>query len=291
LRHLRSAAVMAAIVALGACQDDGTSVRPAGDQPLHPEGYNASASAKQGFIIGRDGKPMAIAYIVRDGNAIWDGDIDLGPAEWVSPTASEALRRKDHDGGARLGVAIDGSSTRWPGGVVPYVIPTNFPSPSRITNAISHIESNTNGVDFVARTNQTAYVTFRTSTGCSSNVGRTGSVQYVNLASGCSTGSTIHELLHALGMFHEHTRCDRDSFVRINTANIQSGYSNNFTKQCTGATDYSSYAEGSIMHYPPTAFSVNGLPTIVSLRGLDSQMGQRTGMNSTDRATINTLYP
>jgi hypothetical protein len=282
---------MAAIIALGACQDDGTSVRPAEVQPLHPEGYNASVSAKQGFIIGRDGKAMAITYVVRDGNAIWDGDIDLGPAEWISPTASEAVRRKDGDGGARLGVAIDGSSTRWAGGVVPYVIPSNFPSPSRITNAISHIESNTTGVDFVLRTNQTSYITFRTSSGCSSNVGRTGSVQYVNLASGCTTGNTIHELLHALGMFHEHTRCDRDSFVQINTANILSGYSGNFTKQCTNATDYSTYAEGSIMHYPPTAFSSNGLPTIVSLRGLDSQMGQRTGMNSTDKATINTLYP
>jgi hypothetical protein len=282
---------MAAIVALGACQDDGTSVRPAEVQPLHPEGYNASASAKQGFIIGRDGKAMAITYVVRDGNAIWDGDIDLGPAEWISPTASEALRRKDRDGGARLGVAIDGSSSRWAGGVVPYVIPSNFPSPSRITNAISHIESNTTGVDFVLRTNQSSYVTFRTSSGCSANVGRTGSVQYVNLASGCSTGNTIHELLHVLGMFHEHTRCDRDTYVRINTANILSGYSGNFTKQCTNATDYSTYAEGSIMHYPPTAFSSNGLPTIVSLRGLDSQMGQRTGMNSTDKATINTLYP
>jgi hypothetical protein len=291
LRHLRSAAVMAAIVALGACQDDGTGIRPDEQQLAHPEGYSASAASLKGFIIGRDGKPMEISYVVRDGSAIWDGDIDLGPAEWVSATAAEALRRKERNEGPRLGVAIDGSTRRWPGGVVPYVIPSNFPSPSRITSAISHIESNTNGVDFVTRTNQSAYVTFRTSSGCSSSVGRTGSVQYVNLASGCSTGNTIHELLHALGMFHEHTRCDRDSFVRINTANIASGYSNNFTKQCTGATDYSTYAEGSIMHYPPTAFSVNGLPTIVSLRGLDSQMGQRTGMNSTDRATINTLYP
>ena len=121
-------------------------------------------------------------------------------------------------------------------------------------------------------------------------MGRIGGRQYVNLASGCSTGNTIHELLHALGMFHEHTRCDRDTYVIINTANIQSGYGSNFTKQCTNASDYSTYAEGSIMHYGATAFTVNGLPTIVSRRGLDSQMGQRSGMNSTDNSTINTLY-
>lgn len=293
MRHIRTAAAMAAIAALAACQDDPAAVRPDEGALLaaHPEGYTARSAPLRGFIIGRDGKPMEISYRVEHGSAIWDGDIDLGPAEWISPTAAEALRRKNSDEGPRLGVVIDGSTRRWPGGVVPYVIPSGFPSPSRITSAISHIEANTSGVDFVARTNQSAYVTFRTSTGCSSSVGRTGSVQYVNLASGCSTGNTIHELLHALGMFHEHTRCDRDTYVRINTANIQSGYSGNFTKQCTSATDYGSYAEGSIMHYPGNAFSSNGLPTIVSLRGLDSQMGQRSGMNGTDISTINTIYP
>lgn len=291
MHHFRSAAVLAAIVALGACQDATTSVTP--DQPLRtwqPEGYPGLAPSHKGFIIGRDGKAMEIVYEIREGHAIWEGDIDLGPAEWVSPTAAEALRRKDNDEGPRLGVAIDGSSYRWTNGVVPYAISSSLPSQYRVTDAIAHIEANTSGVDFVPRTSQSSYIFVRSSSGCSSNVGRIGGVQYVNLASGCSTGNTIHELLHALGMFHEHTRCDRDSYVIINTANIATGYSGNFTKQCTNASDYSSYAEGSIMHYGAYAFSKNGLPTIVSRRGLDSQMGQRSGMNSTDISTINTLY-
>lgn len=288
MRHLRPLAAVA-LLAAAACQDAGTDVRP--EQPSitpQPEGYAVRGEVHNGWIIGRDGNPMEVSYEIQHGSAIWEGDIDLGPVEWISRTAEEAVQRKAR-GGARLGVAIDGTSYRWPGGVVPYVIPSGFPSPSRITSAISHIEANTD-VDFVVRTTQAAYVEFRTSTGCSSNVGRIGGRQYVNLASGCSTGNTIHELLHALGMFHEHTRCDRDTYVTINTANIQSGYANNFTKQCTNATDYSSYAEGSIMHYGSTAFSSNGLPTIVSKRGLTSQMGQRSGMNSTDISTINTLY-
>jgi hypothetical protein len=292
VRQLRPFAAFAALAIAAACQDAGTAARP--DQASiksQPEGFASRGPVHTGWIIGRDGKPMEITYEIQNGQAIWEGDIDLGPAEWISGTAEEALGRARRKDGPRLGVAIDGTSYRWPGGVVPYVIPANFPSPSRITNAIAHIESNTGIVDFVARTTQANYVEFRTSTGCSSNVGRIGGRQYVNLASGCSTGNTIHELLHALGMFHEHTRCDRDTYVTINTANIQSGYSGNFTKQCTNASDYSTYAEGSIMHYGPTAFSSNGLPTIVSKRGLDSQMGQRTAMNSTDKTTINTLYP
>ena len=289
MRYLRSAAAVA-LLFTAACQDTGTGARPEQASLTDaPEGYAVRGQAQTGWIIGQNGKPMEVIYEIQNGSAIWEGDIDLGPAEWISRTAQEAVQRKA-SGGARLGVAIDGTSYRWPGGVVPYVLSSSFPTPSRVTNAIAHIEANTTGIDFVVRTTQSNYIEFRTSTGCSSNVGRIGGRQYVSLASGCSTGNTIHELLHALGMFHEHTRCDRDSFVIINTANIQSGYSGNFTKQCTNATDYSSYAEGSIMHYGAYAFSSNGLPTIVSRRGLDSQMGQRTGMNSTDISTMETLY-
>lgn len=289
MRHLGSVAAFA-LLFTAACQDSGTGARPEQASVTgSPEGYAVRGEAHTGWIIGQNGKPMEVTYEIQHGSAIWEGDIDLGPAEWISRTANEAVQRKA-SGGARLGVAIDGTSYRWPGGVVPYVIPSGFPTPSRITNAIAHIEANTSGIDFVVRTNQSNYIQFRTSTGCSSNVGRIGGRQYVNLASGCSTGNTIHELLHALGMFHEHTRCDRDSYVIINTANITSGYSGNFTKQCTGSSDYGTYAEGSIMHYGAYAFSSNGQPTIVSRRGLDSQMGQRSGMNSTDISTMETLY-
>lgn len=289
MRVLRSATVLALLAAAAAC-DDGV-VRPEAAARLdsRPEGFPTPGELRNGFVLGRDGSPTNVSFAVHEGRAIFEGDIDLGPAEQIPASAEQAAR-----GGAltpRLGVVRDGSSARWPSGRVPYVIASNLPSPSRVTDAIAHIEANTGRVDFVPRTNETDYIYVRTSTGCSSSVGRVGGVQYVNLASGCSTGNTIHELLHALGMFHEHTRCDRDSFVTINLSNVTSGYENNFTRQCTNATDYSSYAEGSIMHYGAYAFSKNGLPTIVSKRGLDSQMGQRSGMNSTDRATIDLVYP
>lgn len=290
MRPIRTAASFAAFLALAACGDAGTGAaldQPARSAPV--EGYAFRGPLQTGWIIGENGQPMEVVYEVQHGHAIWEGDIDLGPAEWVARTREESLQKRSD--GARYGVAIDGSTRRWPSGVVPYVIQSSLPNKARVTDAMAHITANTNKVRFVQRTTQAAYVEFRTSTGCSSSVGRTGSRQYVNLADGCSTGNTIHEILHALGMFHEQTRCDRDTYVTIHTANIQAGYENNFTKQCTNATDYSSYAEGSIMHYPGTAFSKNGLPTITSKRGLDSQMGQRSGMNSTDRSTINTLYP
>ena len=43
-------------------------------------------------------------------------------------------------------------------------------------------------------------------------------------AGGCTNiGIVAHELIHALGFYHEQSRNDRDSFVTVNYNNILSG--------------------------------------------------------------------
>lgn len=60
--------------------------------------------------------------------------------------------------------------------------------------------------------------------GCFAVLGYTGKEQVVNLGSGCyRKGTVVHEIAHALGFFHEQSREDRDSFVKINFENIQNG--------------------------------------------------------------------
>ena len=63
---------------------------------------------------------------------------------------------------------------------------------------------------------------------CWSFIGKTGGQQPLSLTPpkdgrpNClgSIGKPIHELLHALGVFHEHSRFDRDGYITIQKDNI-----------------------------------------------------------------------
>ena len=83
-------------------------------------------------------------------------------------------------------------------------------------------------IKFVPRTDEKDYVFIERgemNTGCSSYVGRVGGKQKVNLeAPGCVKAGTVsHELIHALGFRHEHSRTDRDDFITVQWDNIKEG--------------------------------------------------------------------
>ncbi|RCN48558.1 astacin [Ancylostoma caninum] len=102
--------------------------------------------------------------------------------------------------------------------------------------------------------------------GCWSYVGRLGNQQDLSLGSGCeSIGTAAHEIGHALGMFHTHSRHDRDSFITLNTQNIKPDWLDQFKKETTATNDnYGiTYDYGSIMHYGAQSATVNKKPTMV----------------------------
>ena len=64
-----------------------------------------------------------------------------------------------------------------------------------------------------------------------SPVGRVGGRQIVNIFNWGWQFIMAHELCHGLGFHHEQTRPDRDTYVRIETANVKAGTLHNFNEE------------------------------------------------------------
>jgi predicted Zn-dependent protease len=157
---------------------------------------------KEGYLFGEK-----IRYSVIDGKNIYQGDIIL-PNKMLSQTSENG----------RLNGAIIAaySSYRWPNNIVPFVIDQTLPDQFRVTDAIANWQANT-PFRFVPRTTETDYVLFRpVNNGIfSEGVGRLGGEQEIGLDNTAITGNVIHEIGHAVGLFHEHQRVDRNQSIFI----------------------------------------------------------------------------
>lgn len=187
----------------------------------------------------------------------------------------------------------------WPGGRVPYTIDpaVNEAQRDRIREAIAHIEEKT-PIRFVERTSEADYVRLTVDgnpEACWSRIGRVGGPQDLDVYCGQGgvplMGTVVHEILHALGFWHEQSRADRDEHVEILWENIKEDYKSQFNKLGLNGRLQGPYDYDSIMHYSAWAFSKNGQPTIRPKNGMPPErLGQRQGLSPGDIAAIQAYY-
>ncbi|KAH6934701.1 hypothetical protein HPB50_027216 [Hyalomma asiaticum] len=152
----------------------------------------------------------------------------------------------------------------------------------------------TTELKFVRRKGERDYIHIQSLEGCYSYVGRRGGEQPLSLGKGCLYKGTItHELMHAVGFYHEHSRPDRDKYIDLFMKNVEPGFERQFIKiDLPWSRLITSFDYNSVMLYGSTAFSINkSSPTMLKKNGDTLQdVHTKSGMSHSDRIRVDMLY-
>ncbi len=277
--NIFSVIILTLLILLSNCKREYYELDPDEDQEsqfFYPQAFPGMQGEKEQFVFNND----TIICEKINGNYVYQGDIIL--------TEKQLLLTDTTTKGTGLPLYY----YRWPYGIVYYEISQGFPDKSAILSAFEEYENKTS-LRFVERTGQPNYVEFipieSAEIGGYSSLGMIGGNQHIGLNKTTSTGTAIHEIGHTIGLIHEQSRSDRDSYVIINWQNIKSNYQSQFNKRSTQIKS-SQYDFNSIMHYPCYSFCIDPLvPTITKLDGSVFRV-QRKILSDIDVSTINEMY-
>ena len=187
----------------------------------------------------------------------------------------------------------------WPNGVVPYKFKDDDFTQQHIKTIVMNINKMNDKVNpFVIfrpydDSIDNNYIIFKAAdTGCWSYLGMIGGPQTVNLGGKfCRELSTVeHELMHAIGFWHEQSRYDRDEYVKVFYENIEKGFEGQFSKRFK-LEDYGfKYDYRSIMHYGSKSFSKNGKDVLKSINPPGEELGNWDSMSDNDIGQTRALY-
>lgn len=268
------------------------------------------------------------AYEQPDGSLVIEGDVIVAPSDLTKATDEFDVV------GARVEYSrIQGAHYQWPDGVVPYTFSTESEldelEVAGVEKALRDWEAVVPGIRFVRRSDENDYIEFRRSSlACNSALGRVGGGQVINLTSGCAkTFAAHHEIGHALGLLHQHTRKDRDQHLQIAWNNLKGCPSDAQSMEDCGpgaceadAADcgcspdeleegrcfmYGNYGTGphrsdigtydfdSVMHYPSWGFAKSGKAAFTVLDELPPGVvpGQTNHLSRGDIESMRAMYP
>jgi hypothetical protein len=192
----------------------------------------------------------------------------------------------------------------WTGGVVPYEFDANTTADDQtaMRQAMDALEAVAN-VHFVPRAGEANYLHISDYTGNYSYVGMIGNMQPVGIFNWNYRYIMCHELMHALGLWHEQSRPDRDQYITVNYDQIQPDWRSQYDIQ-PGPVPEGPYDFDSVMHYGPCDASIccaagatcgcapecSTMTTMPPYAGSQGLMGQRTHLSAGDISGLVSRY-
>jgi Astacin (Peptidase family M12A) len=143
---------------------------------------------------------------------------------------------------------------RWVNGVIPFRDDPSLNADPTLQTAVGQARqawAAVTPVRFVPQSNEPDFIVFKRVQGtprCTSFAGRQGGAQDLKCDTGFTLGALVHEIGHAIGLWHEHQRPDRDAVMAVSQAACEQRPQDFIrlpNEQMVGPYDLNS-----VMHYP-----------------------------------------
>ncbi|XP_069985409.1 astacin-like metalloprotease toxin 2 [Penaeus vannamei] len=250
-------------------------------------------------VCGREGCPEAPSPQRQASEEILgfiagDQDFFNRDLEHESPVVDWLEDKGDPDWGRMIMLQRRHAILPWPDAQIPYVVWGDNRT-RRIVNETLTILQRSTCLTFKIRTEEARYVVLKEGRGgCwTSSVGYPARDKKViiNLGLGCRfRGKIMHEILHAAGFLHEHTRPDRGSYIQVKWKNIREDARKNYGIDLRYSSLDVPYDYKSIMHYGRYTFSeTRRRPTLVPKLPVAGGLGG-SSLTPLDIRRVNTFY-